>query len=207
MVTRTMPSGDLLRPVRTRAALYPTHLWLFDTEVDLTALTVVIDDPRAALLVSAVARCAADAGSDDDRAERALARLATEIRVAPLSAMRRALFVAGSGSSCVTCVDDGRHGVTVTTWGAIEAVLPHCTSFLDELGRGVPLTRTALAEAQWAAHLHAQCGRRVLAVGHRAVGVGRPPPADRRAAETELVLLGLIAFADRITADDSSTVG
>jgi len=37
-------------------------------------------------------------------------------------------------------------------------------------------------------------GRQVVAVAHRAVGVGRPAPDDQRDAETHLILIGLVAM-------------
>ena len=215
MITDATTSEALSGRGGTSTTLRATNLWLFDTEFDL-ALGASIDDPRALLLASAAASCfplldrrtALDRAALDrvaagraDAVEQALRRLATSLGVAADPALhlatRRAVFLTGAPQRGVTSVDDGRNGITVTTRGAIATVLPHCTRFLDDQGRGVPLTLEARTGLDRAVARYTAEGYRVLAVGHRALGVGRPAPADQQDAESDLVLLGLIAVADR----------
>jgi magnesium-transporting ATPase (P-type) len=193
-----------LAPVEPPPTLRATHLWLFGTELSLDD-GAPVDDRRGLMLAAVAAGCAAvddidgyPAAGLGDAVEGAFTALAIELGVAtePLvrTANRRAEFPAGALSRRVTGVDDGRHGVTVTVKGAVGAVLPYCTLFLDDEGRAVPLTREARLRLRRAVARHVGQGRQVVAVAHRAVGVGRPAPIDRPDAETDLVLIGLAAM-------------
>ena len=184
-----------------------THLWLFDAEFSVE-LPTQVDDPRALLLAAvagdgALRRTAGwpEPARLDDAVEAAFAALARRLGVTgggrrARAAARRARSPDAGPPQCVTSIDAGRHGVTITVRGTVETVLPCCTEYLDPLGRAVPLTRDARLAVRRALARHTAQGRRVLAVAHRAVGVGRPAPADRQEAETDLVLIGLMALAD-----------
>jgi len=199
------PADQML--VAPLQVLRVTHLWLFDAEFAV-GLPSQVDDPRALLLASvaggsALRRTAGWSGPArlDDAVEAACAALARRLGVArggprARTAARGPRSPDARRPQRVTSIDAGRHGVTITVRGTVETVLPCCTQYLDDQGRAVPLTRDARLAVRRALARHAAQGRRVLAVAHRAVGVGRPAPADRQEAETDLVLIGLVALAD-----------
>ena len=181
-----------------------TELWLpggtFDVEGPL-------DDPRARLLASTAAACTTAVPPSDDRpagsgdpTELAFLDLAVRLGVArdsdQRSGSRRASFAFDPRLQRMSTLDDEPHGLTVHTKGALESVLPLCTLLLDARGRNVRLTpqwRHLLDEAMDA---YAARGLRVLAVARRDLAPGRPAPLTREQAETDLVLLGLVAMVD-----------
>ena len=194
MVAQLLSPENLREPVEASPALRATHLWLFGVAYDL-ALEAEVGDARALLLAS-VAADGATSVADTPSArsatglgaaiEQALLGLAAQLGVAcdPVGRTtdRRALFVAGAMLPRVTSVDDGRHGVTVTVKGAVEAVLPCCTQYLDDQERAIPLTLEARRRLRRAEGDYRGLGCTVVAVAHR--------------AERDLVLIGLVALDD-----------
>jgi hypothetical protein len=189
----------------TPIALRAARLWLAGAEFDVGTEDAV-DDVRSLLLASVAAGCVDDpAGSDTGRAgpqdpvDHAALDLAAllGVTVDPVArdAARLAAFRTGSPPQHVTTVDACRNGPTVTMRGGVETVLPCCSQLLDDQGRGVPLTPDERSRLRRASRRYAAQGLQVVAVAHRAIGVGHPAPADRQEAETDLVLIGLVALA------------
>jgi magnesium-transporting ATPase (P-type) len=190
----------------TSPPLRAVRLWLAGAEFDVGS-TSAGDDVRSLLLASVAAGCVDGASPGDPQADglqdpvdRAALDLAAllGVTVDPVArdAGRLASFRAGSASPHhVTTVDACRNGPTVTMRGGVESVLPCCSHLLDDQGRGVPLTPDERSRLRRASSRYAAQGLQVVAVAHRAIGVGQPAPRDQQDAETELVLIGLVAFA------------
>lgn len=165
-------------------------------------------DPQARALAVAAALCTS-AGDPDpahpngtgDPTELALVDLARSldvgISVAGRDNGRRRLFHFDAALARMTSIDAGAGGaVTIHTKGAPEKVLPCCTRLLDADGAEPalnPLDRAALTAEM---DDYAARGLRVLAIARRVLEPEAPVPADRRDAETDLTLLGLVAMVD-----------
>jgi magnesium-transporting ATPase (P-type) len=187
-------------------ALRAVRLWLAGAEFDV-GTEAAVDDVRSLLLASVAAGCVDDTGppggteaaGPQDPVDRAALDLAAllGVTVDPVArdAGRLAAFRTGSSPQHVTTVDACRNGPTVTMRGGVESVLPCCSQLLDDQGRGVPLTPDERSRLRRASSRYAAQGLQVVAVAHRAIGVGHPAPDDQRHAETELVLIGLVALA------------
>jgi Ca2+-transporting ATPase len=101
----------------------------------------------------------------------------------------------------VVSADDG--GPFLAMKGAPEELLPRCNAYLDAAGVEQPIdpaVRDTIADgiAAWA-----EAGTRVLAVADRRLG---DVPDDLDAAETDLVLVGLVGMADPVRADAHAAV-
>ena len=191
-----------------------TRLWLLANEIDTTDVDAssAIDDPRAALLASTAAACTtAEAPSDEqsagtgDPTELALLRLATDLGVGVVPALRharrQAVFHFDAHLQRMSTVDtetvDTENGIAaVHTKGAPETVLPCCVDVLGPDGHTVPLDDATRVELQQTLDLYAAGGLRVLAVARRVVGPVHAVPVDRGAVEADLVLVGLVAMID-----------
>ncbi|GIF23359.1 calcium-translocating P-type ATPase [Actinoplanes tereljensis] len=170
-----------------------TRLWLPGAEIEA-------GDPRGRRLAVAAARCTTaresgdgTAGGTGDPTERALLRLAADLG-APVHAADRdrergALYAFDARLKRMSTLD----GDLVHTKGAVESVLPLCIGVLAADGTTGALSDAARASLSAAVDRYAATGLRVLAVATRQVPA---PPADRTAAERDLLLLGLIAMVD-----------
>ena len=196
----------------TENRMRATRLWLMGAELDATDAG---DDPGVRLLASTAAACttaeppseAQPAGSGDPT-ELALLRLASElgVAVAPAGrhAARRAVFHFDPHLQRMSTVDEERAQQTdqeasvlaVHTKGAPESVVPCCTHLLDIHGHPRPLDGASRLALQDALDRYAVQGLRVLAVARRTLTPAQLELPDRKAAESGLVLLGLIAMVD-----------
>jgi calcium-translocating P-type ATPase len=175
-----------------------SRLWLAGAELGAAGAAA---DPRAARLAHAAALCttardAGDgaAGSNGDPTELALLRLAAElgveVRAADRDRERQTLYAFDARLKRMSTLDDG----AVHAKGAVESVLPLCRSVVGPDGEVTGLSEAVRVELSEAVDRYAAAGLRVLAVAFR--DWGSPPPKDRSAAETDLVLLGLVALVD-----------
>jgi magnesium-transporting ATPase (P-type) len=96
----------------------------------------------------------------------------------------------------MSTLDEELRGVTVHTKGALESLLPCRSRLLDEAGRPSPLTPPRRRQLGEALDAYAARGLRVLAVAGRELVAGEEVPVTREQAETDLVLLGLVAMVD-----------
>ena len=175
-----------------------TRLWLSGAELDAAGAAV---DPRARRLAHAAALCttarhagdgaAADSG---DPTELALLRLAADLGVPVLAADRdrdrRVLYAFDARLKMMPTLDRER----LYAKGAVESVLPRCGWILGPDGSTTTLSPAARADLSAVVDHYAAAGLRVLAVASREWGTATP--ADRATAETEMVLLGLVAMVD-----------
>ena len=186
-----------------------TRLWLCSTELGPTEAS---SDVRSRLLVSTAAACTSaepptpsEPEGRGDPTELALLHLAGQLDASvPASertALRRAIFHFDTHLQRMTTIDQEPETgqmtpvLAVHTKGAPESVLSCCTHQLDLQGRRQPLTERFHQELQRALDRYASQGLRVLAVARRTLAPGEQL-SDRRAAESGLVLLGLVAMAD-----------
>ncbi|MCU7731134.1 cation-transporting P-type ATPase [Actinoplanes sp. KI2] len=162
-----------------------TRIWMRDAELDPS-------DPRGRPVAVAAALCTT-AREIGDPTELALLRLAAGLG-APVHAGerdrgRRTLYAFDARLKRMSTVDGDR----VHTKGALESVLPLCTRVLGADGATSDLTDDVRAGLAAAVDRYAATGLRVLAIASRDAP---EPPADRGAAERDLVLLGLVAMVD-----------
>jgi calcium-translocating P-type ATPase len=188
----------------TENRMRATRLWLIGAEVDVDAAT---DDLRVRMLASTAAACttaeppseAQPAGSGDPT-ELALLRLAADVGLpvttSSRKAARRAVFHFDVRLQRMSTVDRETDALAVHTKGAPESVLPCCTHLLGVDGRPQPLDSESRQELQQALDRYAAGGQRVLAIARRALDSPGGEHDDRTAAESGLVLLGLIAMVD-----------
>ncbi len=169
-------------------------------------------DRSARLLVTTAAACTTAEPATDaqpgsgDPTELALLALATSLGVGVDStvraAARRVVFHFDPHLQRMTTLDeeaaDAGQPVTfaVHTKGAPESVLPCCTHLLDANNAVHPLDETARRVLTRALDGYAAGGLRVLAVARRIFSPASTGLPDRVAAESGLVLLGLVAMVD-----------
>jgi magnesium-transporting ATPase (P-type) len=191
-----------------------TEVWLPGAEFDATK---PIDDGRVRLLTSTAAACTtaeapttSQPNGTGDPTELALLRLAADLNIAVDPAAhthaRRAIFHFDAHLQRMSTVDQEADAVAVHTKGALETVLPCCTQFLDVDGSAVPLNDATQRELHDTLDRYAARGLRVLAIARRPLAVGRAIPETREDAESELVLLGLVAMADPARAGVAAAV-
>jgi len=188
----------------TENRMLVTEVWLPGGTV---AAVADLDDPRARLLAMTAAACTTavppspdlPAGSGDPT-ELAFLDLAARLGVARDAAQRggarHAVFPFVPRLQRMSTLDDEPRGLTLHTKGALESVLPCCTRLLTDQARNVRLTPEWHRTLGEAVDEYAARGLRVLAVARRDLAAGQPAPATREEAETDLVLLGLVAMAD-----------
>ncbi|MBH0781071.1 cation-transporting P-type ATPase [Nocardia sp. NEAU-351] len=170
------------------------------TADDMRVVTATSTDPAVA---RALALCSsADLGeqASGDPMEIALLRYADSLGVTVTTAQRdegrRALYPFDPQVRMMSTMDDGDHGLAVHVKGAPEAVLPLCVT--------APADTAALERARGQVEALADRGLRVLAVARRDwVGAA---PDDRRAVETDLTFLGLVALLDPPRAEVADAV-
>jgi calcium-translocating P-type ATPase len=181
-----------------------TELWLPGGTFDVAG---PLDDPRARLLAATAAACTTAVSPSADRpagtgdpTELAFLDLATRLGVArdadQRGGSRRAMFPFDPRLQRMSTVDDESRGLTVHTKGALESVLPCCSGLLDPQGGYARLTSQWRRGLDEALDAYAARGLRVLAVARRDLAAGQPVPVTREQAETDLVLLGLVAMVD-----------
>lgn len=188
----------------TENRMRATRLWLSGADLDAGAAA---GNAAARLLASTAAICttaqaptATQPSGGGDPTEVALLRLASDLDVPvdPLARQvaRRAVHHFDAHLKRMSTVDQSTDAVTVNTKGALEALLPCCTHFLDAQGRAVPLDEPSRGQLREALDQYATSGLRVLAIAHRVLAPGKPFPADRQDTESGLTMLGLIALVD-----------
>ncbi|HET6209631.1 MAG TPA: HAD-IC family P-type ATPase, partial [Jatrophihabitans sp.] len=202
-----------------------TQLWLPGAEFDASQPT---DDARVRLLAASAAACttaelpsAVRPAGGGDPTELALLRLADDLGVGlnadARKAARKALFHFDAHLTRMSTIDAvAADTVAIHLKGALETVLPCCTTYLadglsehrardergaersDSLSGGQPRPLDDQVRRDFAAALdrYAVRGLRVLAVARRSLPAGAPVPQDRKDAETGLTLLGLVAMVD-----------
>jgi calcium-translocating P-type ATPase len=174
-----------------------TRLWLNGEDVTAEAAD---GDPRGRRLAASAAACTTADEDGGDPTELALLRfsadLATGVTPPARDAARRAVFPFDGHLKRMSTVDDTADGLTVHTKGAPETVLICCSRIRRSDGGTEPLGAPWRAELERVLDRYAADGLRVLAVAHRPLEPGAAVPATRRDAESELVLLGLIAMVD-----------
>jgi calcium-translocating P-type ATPase len=162
-----------------------TRVWTGGAEIEP-------GDPRARPVAVTAGRCttARDTGDPTELALlRFAAGLGAAVPVADRDRDRQALYAFDARLKRMSTVDGGE----VHTKGALESVLPLCARVLGTDGAVDDLTDAVRGELSAAMDRYAAAGLRVLAVARGAI-IGAP--ADRAAAECDLVFLGLIAMVD-----------
>ncbi|SCK44200.1 plasma-membrane calcium-translocating P-type ATPase [Streptomyces sp. WMMB 322] len=96
--------------------------------------------------------------------------------------------------------------IVVHTKGAPEAVLPRCTSMLDERGTPTALDDDGRSRITVQADAFASDGLRVLALARRTLPAGRPAPHRREEAEYDLCFVALMALLDPPRAEVADAV-
>ncbi|HEX7538299.1 MAG TPA: cation-transporting P-type ATPase, partial [Dermatophilaceae bacterium] len=96
----------------------------------------------------------------------------------------------------MSTIDQHGDGLVVHTKGAPEALLPRCTTLLDQQGRQVPLQARDHDRITAQVNAFASDGLRVLALAERTLPAGKRAPHQRAEAECELCFVGLIAMLD-----------
>ena len=199
----------------TQNRMRATDLWLPGPALLGVGLRVedATEDPGARALVTSAAACTTAELADDggpgtgDPTELALLGLAVKFGVAvdgpARSDARRAVFHFDPHLQRMTSIDlDADAGrpdaLAVHTKGAPESVLPCCTHLLDASGQAQVLDARTRATLTLALDRYAADGLRVLAVARqvRESAQAGGPQLTREAAETGLVLLGLVAMVD-----------
>ena len=108
------------------------------------------------------------------------------------STMKRMTVVVGE--------DDASRGVSVLCKGAVERILPLCTTEVDRMGNAVPIDDDRLGEIEEAVTRMASMGLRVLAFAARGYCVNEELHADqvvsRTDAEQGMTLIGLGGLQD-----------
>jgi calcium-translocating P-type ATPase len=182
----------------TRNRMHVTRLWLGGDDV---AAETLGDDARGRTLAVAAAACTtADPGAGGDPTELSLLGLAAELGTAVTpqtrDAGRRAVFHFDGHLKRMSTVDGSAGALTVHTKGAPETVLACCTRLRRADGSTGELSAAWRARIGQILDLYAADGLRVLAVAHRPLAPGEAAPAARGDAESDLILLGLIAMVD-----------
>lgn len=181
-----------------------TRLWLPGAEFDATE---TINDPRARLLAWTAAICTtAEAPTDaqptgsGDPTELALLRLAADLGVAvdPIvrEAARRAMFHFEPHLKRMSSIDQESDMVVVHMKGALETVLPCCTTLLDTQGQDRAMDDPLRSELHRTLDRYAASGLRVLAIARRTLDPSKPIAQNRQDAESGLTLIGLVAMVD-----------
>src|ERR1035437_8219676 len=96
----------------------------------------------------------------------------------------------------MSTIDQHGDGLVVHTKGAPEALLPRCTTLLDQQGRQVPLHARDHDRITAQVNAFASDGLRVLALAERTLPAGKRAPHQRSEAECELCFVALIAMLD-----------
>ncbi len=191
-----------MRPVRILTAAGEIDL---EADVDLAAAAAA--DPVLAELSYTLAACTT---ADIDRHQSGTSRgEATEVGLLRASELlganvtvdrrerhRRRIFRFDPSLRLMSTVDDEAGTLVVNAKGAPESVLERAVSLLRADGSVEPLDDARRAEVLERVERYAETGLRVLAVARRDLPVGHEPPEKREEAETELVLLGLVALFD-----------
>ncbi|HEY7596133.1 MAG TPA: cation-transporting P-type ATPase [Actinophytocola sp.] len=180
-----------------------TDVWTPAGPLDIGPAT----SPLATNLRTALAACSnADLGSGDpgeaagDPTEIALLKLArglgADTSVERRDTGRLRQFHFDPALRRMSTVDAAGTRRTVNVKGAPESVLPCTTRIALAAGGSRPMTEVDRAEVADVSTGLAGRGLRLMAVAQRELAPDEPVPDDRAAAETELVLLGVVAMLD-----------
>ncbi|MGW1679651.1 cation-translocating P-type ATPase [Saccharopolyspora sp. NPDC002376] len=188
----------------TENRMHPTAVWTAAGQLDLNT-----GRPEPDSAVRAVGRVAAACNNarlsdgeqpSGDPTEVALLEAAREVgvntAVAEREAMRRWQFHFDPELKLMSTIDVHDGGLAVHAKGAPEALVPLCTSWLDERGSEVPLDSAERSRITGQVDRFASDGLRVLALAQRALPAGKRPPHRRSDAERELCFVGLVAMLD-----------
>jgi calcium-translocating P-type ATPase len=195
----------------TENRMRPMRVWTADGEVDLEAET----DPAAraeanrvlAELSFALSSCTT---ADIDRQRTGKSRgeatevallqtaglLGANVTVARRERHRRRIFRFDPSLRLMSTVDQDAGGLHVNAKGAPEEVLSRCVAVLRADLTAEPLDADARARVLGVVRGYAETGLRVLAIARRELQEGSQAPRAREDAESDLVLLGLVALFD-----------
>jgi magnesium-transporting ATPase (P-type) len=96
----------------------------------------------------------------------------------------------------MSSIDQESDMVVVHMKGALETVLPCCTTLLDTQGHDRPMDDPLRLELHRILDRYAASGLRVLAIARRTLDSSQPIPQNRQDAESGLTLIGLVAMVD-----------
>ncbi|WP_405540286.1 cation-translocating P-type ATPase [Streptomyces antimycoticus] len=189
-----------MRPVAAWTAAGPTDL-------DTREHTGSVPQPAPALQAAARtaaacnnARLQPDAEATGDPTEVAVLLAAQTLGADPdadrREAVRRWQFHFDPELKMMSTIDQHGDDLVIHTKGAPEAVLPHCTTLLDENGQPSALDDAARARITAQVDAYASDGLRVLALAQRTLAKERRPPHRRADAEHDLCFVALIALLD-----------
>jgi calcium-translocating P-type ATPase len=136
-------------------------------------------------------------GASGDPTEIAVVQLATTLLGATAAeSTRKAIFRFDPRLRLMSTIDLADGQLWVNTKGAPEAVLALSTDVAVDAAHSRPITADDQAEIAAVIDRYAGRGLRLLAVARRPLNTVSKPPTDRKLAERDLCLLGMIAMLD-----------
>jgi calcium-translocating P-type ATPase len=175
-----------------------------DREQGLADPDAVVDDPALEAIAAVASACnnaelgdVKDSGDPTEIALLHVARLLGQDTSRPRrDARRRRQFHFDPKIKMMSTIDEEAPGrLVVNAKGAPETLVDRCGRIRSGTSV-VPLDAVARAEVDRVVDDAAARGLRVLAIGQRALPAGASCPEKREQAETELVLVGLVALFD-----------
>jgi calcium-translocating P-type ATPase len=193
----------------TQNRMQVTDIWTFPGAAtcdadDLLAWPENTEDYATSLahLVIATAGTASTAevtatGTSGDPTEIAVVKLSAALQqpTAPPST-RQAMFRFDPRLRMMTTVDLDGEQLWVNSKGAPEAVLAITTELATDAEHSRPITAQDRADLAKVIDTYGRRGLRLIAVARRPVETGGVTPTDRKSAERDLCLLGIIAMLD-----------
>ncbi len=192
----------------TQNQMRPVAAWTLTNEIALDPKTSDplehTSDAALTALAETAAACNnahlnADGDSGGDPTEVALLiaahKLATGIDAASREHTRTHQYNFDAQRKLMSTIDTGKDFDWLHTKGAPESVLPSCTTVLLPDGEQHPMGPSERERVTRQVESFARQGLRVLALAHRRLEHGEPPPR-REDAERELCLLGLVTMRD-----------